>query len=498
MNRHYLVDYENVYEHGLSGIGELPEDDRVYIFHTSGKDKISLSVMNGLQARLTAFSVPAGDQSLDMNLASYLGFLLGRETDPDDRYFIVSRDADYYSVALTWNNCYRMPDKITCVPAVDATPGNSFRKYNNSPDYLYEERPITKKYPYEEAALREEILHIFDQYGEVTANGAERIRFSVLCACLNQHRYFENLRAFYKLKPIGLMENYFSDLLRLKREKTDIWVYLLPGPYHWEVEEDHVETAEEIGDEATNAGKPDESDESDVLFSEEELDLEQLSVLADDPEAEADPGCEAAEDKCEIEPIPDMNPIETENAAGADPADQVENMEEQEAAPEEAIRAAIREYMLSRAEQDSSSSPPSVRASALRDYLIRHTPFSDLQRASGKTPLQYLTEEYADLLQHWKQQGSVWVSLKEEAGGGNSGLHEKSGKESVFLTQDQIMEKLTGGGMNPAVARAVTDCYMLASGGNTLKGSLYDSLDRTYGRKVGRFYYRDAVRILGL
>ena len=92
--RYYLIDYENVNAAGLEGIDEVTTGSRVVIFYTKNSSKIDLGLFNMLRsidAELAVIEVHHGKQALDIQLASYVGFLIGTEPS-DTEYFIVSKD----------------------------------------------------------------------------------------------------------------------------------------------------------------------------------------------------------------------------------------------------------------------------------------------------------------------------------------------------------------------------------------------------------------------
>ena len=106
MKNYYLIDFENVNEEGLNGIFDLDESAFIYLFYTEKSLKISLDFLNdlllkGLKASLTLFKVPAGKQSLDSHIHSYLGYLIGLKEDA--KYYIVSKDKGYSKIIDFWN-----------------------------------------------------------------------------------------------------------------------------------------------------------------------------------------------------------------------------------------------------------------------------------------------------------------------------------------------------------------------------------------------------------
>lgn len=100
---HYLIDFENVHEEGLSGSETLGGNDYVHLFSTRNAPKISIQKLTSFNAvNLYSHAIPAGKQSLDMHLVSYLGYLIGMDGGKDSHYIIVSKDTDYDNVIAFW------------------------------------------------------------------------------------------------------------------------------------------------------------------------------------------------------------------------------------------------------------------------------------------------------------------------------------------------------------------------------------------------------------
>lgn len=105
---YYLVDFENVHEDGLSGSEHLGSQDHVHLFSTRNAPKISIEKLTHFNAtNLYTHEVPTGNQSLDMHLISYLGYLIGTNGNKVCKYIIVSKDTDYDNVISFWetHNC---------------------------------------------------------------------------------------------------------------------------------------------------------------------------------------------------------------------------------------------------------------------------------------------------------------------------------------------------------------------------------------------------------
>ena len=102
IERIYLIDFENVHEKGLEGIGSLRQEDTVHLFYTKNASKISLDILSEIQAKLQCHKVNVGKQSLDMQLVSYLGFLIGT-VGKEPEYIIVSNDAGFHNTLAFWS-----------------------------------------------------------------------------------------------------------------------------------------------------------------------------------------------------------------------------------------------------------------------------------------------------------------------------------------------------------------------------------------------------------
>ncbi len=96
----YLIDYENVREHGLKNI-TYKKDDMIYLFYTENAAKIELDALSEIEAAMKFIKVAAGKQSLDMHLISYLGYLIC-EKGNNTEFVIVSNDTGYDGVLRFW------------------------------------------------------------------------------------------------------------------------------------------------------------------------------------------------------------------------------------------------------------------------------------------------------------------------------------------------------------------------------------------------------------
>lgn len=119
MDKHYLIDYENVHERGLAGADRFTEADHIHLFYTDNVKNAPIDFFNNHgKAELQIIKTPVGKQSLDVHLMSYLGYLIGQH-GTSAQYVIISADTDYDKVARFWRE--RM-SVVICRRAKLATP----------------------------------------------------------------------------------------------------------------------------------------------------------------------------------------------------------------------------------------------------------------------------------------------------------------------------------------------------------------------------------------
>ena len=96
---YYLIDYENVGSEGFKGCGKLRETDIIHLFYTDNSRKIDLDIINDHgESKLITHKVPTGNQSADMHLGSYLGYLIGKECagqDEECKIVVISKDTGF-------------------------------------------------------------------------------------------------------------------------------------------------------------------------------------------------------------------------------------------------------------------------------------------------------------------------------------------------------------------------------------------------------------------
>lgn len=103
MDTFYLVDYENVNVAGLKGCEKLGSTDHIIIFFTAHAKSLDLTSIKSFgKADMKVIQAPQGNQSADMYISSYLGYLVGKYGANKCIIVIISKDKDYDNVITYW------------------------------------------------------------------------------------------------------------------------------------------------------------------------------------------------------------------------------------------------------------------------------------------------------------------------------------------------------------------------------------------------------------
>lgn len=100
----YLVDFENVRSEGLKGVEQLTSEDKVVIFYSKNADAITFDVhtlLSKSSAEIETYRIlRGGHNSLDFQLATYLGYLVMENSYKE--IVIISRDKGFLCVTNFW------------------------------------------------------------------------------------------------------------------------------------------------------------------------------------------------------------------------------------------------------------------------------------------------------------------------------------------------------------------------------------------------------------
>lgn len=102
MKSYYLIDYENVHDNGFKGVDQLTGKELVHVFSSVNAPYINITSLSSLKCKLNFHKVPAGKESLDMCLSSYLGYLIHKNKGKKAIYIIISQDRGYDRVIKYW------------------------------------------------------------------------------------------------------------------------------------------------------------------------------------------------------------------------------------------------------------------------------------------------------------------------------------------------------------------------------------------------------------
>ena len=116
----YLIDYENVYIEGLTGLERLSQRDEVVIFYTQNRCGLTFELHQRLiscKAKLRLMEVTALStrkntvkNALDLQLSMYIGYLVGSR--PKEPLYIISKDTDF-DLDLTFFDQYLQTGKAS-------------------------------------------------------------------------------------------------------------------------------------------------------------------------------------------------------------------------------------------------------------------------------------------------------------------------------------------------------------------------------------------------
>lgn len=115
----FLIDYENVNASGLSGISGLSAKDKVVIFYSDRAETMTFGLhrrLNESKADISFQKVRTGSKNaLDLQLCTYLGYLIAQNGRASAAYYIVSGDQDYAVVTEYWD---RQNINVALIPEI--------------------------------------------------------------------------------------------------------------------------------------------------------------------------------------------------------------------------------------------------------------------------------------------------------------------------------------------------------------------------------------------
>lgn len=457
MSVQYLVDYENVHESGIYGLDALAAEDCVYLFHTSTTERITLSTLDDVRAWVKVILVPPGKQSLDMHLGSFLGYLIGKETDPDTKYAIVSHDTDYRGITDFWNSNFQMSDKVQCIYGISSMLASSD---------IFGSETVSLSAKAEWNAIREFVAQVFSKHGFISRNRMPCMLVSELCTMLNSLPAYNNARKRTGKKPLQFLREDCRDILWVDRKWSQDWVYFLGGAESDDdpaVVEEYQQkvVAEEIPEETV----PDILDMGDLSIDDEPLPAE--------VSAEGEPvSSEAAETLLQEKDEPDLQSFALACIQNID------------------------------AERNIAGH---VRASVLRDELMNRPDFRSALKESGLKPIPFMQQLFPGQIRIYREKGIYWAAAGSEEE--NSVSPEDEGKNLALKDRQKsfyaqalanIRKRLSEAGLEQSVADEIADICMHSYSAVEPRKVIHNLLCQRYGTKIGAQYYRKAVKYVDI
>lgn len=500
MSNQYLIDYENVHEAGLCGIKALTSEDSVYIFHTSNADRITLSCLDDVAAWVKVILVPPGKQSLDMHLGSFLGFIIGKEENPDTQYVIISKDGDYRWLSDFWNKSYQFKDKVACAQNIWSS--------LHLPCYP-EDPPLDDSYAAEMTDIREFIRKTITRYGVTWVNGLPCMLVSELCTRLNCLAVYNSARRKIGKKPMQFLREEFQDMLQIKKQYAQDWAFLL-----------------------ADCGQLSSSDEPEINMQTEAADsAEDMKCIADtnepikDDEAQdavsaaGEPAPKQIESKAEEiiseTKAPDTNDNTDTFASVPEDISKEQEMSETEqtdASPEDNgsdcsayISAAVDLFHASDC-KEAMTEDGHLRASVLRDMLLAYPEFRNEMRKSGLKPIAYMQQLFDGRIDIYRSKGIYWARLSDSpvSDPSKSGKElSEDGREDTLAQRKKnyyekafsnIQNRLCEAGLDQAVADEITNIVMRSNAAVEPRKVIHTLLCQRFGKKTGAKYYRQTVK----
>lgn len=477
MATYYLVDFENVHDTGLRGIDELSYEDCVFIFYTAYANRVGLDMLEGIQAGLRVIRTPTGDQSLDRHLISYLGYLLGQESNPETRYQIISKDNGYRSIVTFWNSWFDVEGKVKQRPCIGCQSG-----ITAAAPYIMSDGSVLTEQGIE---LRRTIIRYFHYRGEKSLNGYSKMSVPDLCSYLSGMPCYDDEKKRSGKKPMAFLMENLKDILTIRREQSTDVVYLVRDDEYWEMLDPvPPQESDELADDAP-ANEPDDDAQSDIAPETEEASPDETMTATDEAETS-----------------------ETANEAP-------------EEAPEDDLVKPMQSVILQSFETDAekdASGKRRMRASLLRDRLDKIEKYRREQSHSGQKPLDYLAKAMEGLAVIRIEKGRSWVYLvadvQPEPDPQDDGQEsqestpapddaETSGApaapaiavENMSPMERTIYERLSTTGKDPETAATIAAAAFASTLLEQPKAEFHSRLWQLFGQKLGTRYYRETMEV---
>ena len=290
------------------------------------------------------------------------------------------------------------------------------------------------------------------------------MRVSLLCDLLNGLPEYNRARGRTGKKPMQFLNEECKDIVWTQRHWTEDWVYLLTAQT-----ENNTATTQEQEKPETAAGESQaESKEPDIM------DMGDLTI--------------------------DDEPLSAEEDKESDEVTDLPGQEEAESAETDYLAAAIE--CLRQAGEAEKNARGDVRASWLRDQMLKIPAFLMLQKESGQKPIPFLQEKFAGKIRFYREKNIWWAADGDKP----EKAAEKPAKTEIAKRRETYYEKalsniekrLSDAGVDQKAAEEIANICIHSNTAIEPRKVIHEMLCHRFGQKIGGQYYKKAIKYTGM
>ena len=172
--------------------------------------------------------------------------------------------------------------------------------------------------------------------------------------------------------------------------------------------------------------------------------------------------------------------------------------EEEQPAGDMYLAAAM--AMLENAGIEERNDKGHVRASVVRDELMKMPEFRAALKESGQKPIPYLRELFAGGIEVYREKGIYWAAVNTDSSPADAETDSArdeaiSERKKVFFEKafSNIRKQLTDSGMDKEVADEIAGIFMHSHSADEPRKEIHTLLCRRFGPKLGAKYYRQTA-----
>jgi hypothetical protein len=137
-----------------------------------------------------------------------------------------------------------------------------------------------------------------------------------------------------------------------------------------------------------------------------------------------------------------------------------------------------------------------VRASLLRDELMKHPEFREALKESGMQPIAYLQHLFEGVIEIRREKGIYWAGAADEAVNARDAVLFERKRNFYETAFGRIRKQLTDAGMDEAVAEEIAGICMRSNAAVEPRKVIHTLLCQRFGNKTGAKYYRQTVKYI--